>query len=130
MALQEVLSPEDWTSLDEARKSLGTRHDGITVLDGEMKRIFHTIREPGESCMVERGELVRILQRGAGHVEFNRQVETVRDMGDVVLLKMDDGEVLTADILIGELPSCECVRLTDSCRWDVQLDPTAAVPRA
>jgi salicylate hydroxylase len=64
-------------------------------------RIWHTIRVPGESCMIERGDLCEILKSGAGPIRYDSGVISVVQDSDGVSLIMSDGSTERADLVIG-----------------------------
>ena len=54
--------------------------------------------------MLERQELCSILRGGTGEIEYGRGVRFCRHVGRGWIVRLHDGEMLHADVLIG---SCE-----------------------
>lgn len=105
-AVESLFTPEDLALLRLARQTLPARHDGITFHNSESKRIWHTLREPFESSLVERGDLLRILRNQVQGVEFDRRVVSVKEQDKGAVVMMSNGEVISADLLIGECANC------------------------
>lgn len=102
-ALKALLTPADLHLLLLARQSVPARHDGISFYNQDCRRIWHTLRKPFESSMVERGDLLSILRAKVSGIEYGRKVVSVKDdLAGGVTVMMSDGEMVHADLLIGE----------------------------
>ncbi len=60
------------------------------------------VKNPKERTMVERQTLCEILRGGAGTIEHGRGVKFLRRVGGGWVVRLDDGEIFHADILVGE----------------------------
>ena len=64
--------------------------------------IWRMMHNPGQRTACERQELCGILRDGAGKVEYGVGVRRINRTRDGWALRLDDGEMIRASILVGE----------------------------
>ena len=101
-SLDYLLTADDKAKLARACSKLPAMHDGITVLQSSGKLIWRMVHNPGQRTACERHELCAILRGGVGKVEYKVGVRRINRTSDGWALRLEDGEMIRASILIGK----------------------------
>lgn len=124
-ALERLLMPKDKLKLLEARKKFPASHDGVTIISSRLgsdkgeqnsnpgQKVWRMVKSPGEKCLLERRDLIDILQSGlccqAGDrvhpikVEYGMGMVDLEHDGYCWKVVLAGGESITCDLLVGAL---------------------------
>lgn len=86
-------------------------HDGVTAASPRGVA-WRMVRNPGQRCMIDRKALLDIL-RGGTNIEYGKGVGKVIQNEINVVVQCEDGEMMEADVLIGEFRKVAFVDVAD-----------------